>query len=317
MTDSACQMIDFDLSDAAADSRLKLSRVSAIMVTYFSGKQALSTLRLLSESRLPECNCIVVDNGSSDAEIEEIEGSFPKAMLLKLGENRGFSYAVNIGLHAAISRGSRVVLLVNPDVKFGPDVPSKVVSVLHAHPDLWLVGPNQHLHSSLIARSGGHAAIHPEEGDVDVKRVERISGFFVALRADVVTRIGFLDQDYFLYREDDDLCCRVRDLGGGIGEVKSAAVFHDISSGSMGSIPFRLYHATRGRFIFMRKHRPPIGMMFLRGLHELVFTFRDFGAAVARGANPIVCAGSAARGLVDGSTVSLSSFHEGPRVRRS
>lgn len=112
-----------------------------------------------------------------------------------------------------------------------------------------------------------------------------VSGACLLIRRPLLTSLCGWDEEFFMYREDIDLCQRVRACGATIRFVPDAVVHHEggASAPRAGLIP--VLAASRVRYA--RKHRGPIGALLERvgvALHALTH------AAVARG-GPSVRAG--------------------------
>ena len=89
-------------------------RVSACVVLYRSGEQALETLQCLEDSR-PRPEIFVVDNHSGDGLAARVAERFPDIRLLPQAENLGFGRGNNVVLPLL---HSEYHLLCNPDVTF-------------------------------------------------------------------------------------------------------------------------------------------------------------------------------------------------------
>src|SRR4030095_11936919 len=83
---------------------------------------------------------IVVDNGSSDKSISDINSFFKDIKLISLAANYGFGYANNIGMKAAFGK---YLLLVNPDIIFNDDSIERMFSFLEKNNDAGVAGPVQ------------------------------------------------------------------------------------------------------------------------------------------------------------------------------
>ena len=79
---------------------------------------------------------VVVDNGSSDDSVAHLREHWPESRVIELGENRGFSGAVNPGIAAA---GSPYVALLNTDIELSPDWLELLVGELERDPRLGFV----------------------------------------------------------------------------------------------------------------------------------------------------------------------------------
>ena len=90
----------------------------------------------LAEQSFRDFEVIVVDNGSSDGSVAFVREEWPGASVVELGENRGFSAAVNAGVAAG---RSAYVALLNTDIELSPDWLELLVGELDRDPRLGFV----------------------------------------------------------------------------------------------------------------------------------------------------------------------------------
>jgi GT2 family glycosyltransferase len=198
----------------------------------------------LAEQTFRDFEVIVVDNGSTDGSVAHLRESWPEAQVVELGENRGFSAAVNRGIAAA--RGPYVALL-NTDIELSPDWLELLVAELDRDP---LVGfatgkVVRYDDRDLIEQAGNdffvcgrfepHGLDERDEGQYDERRATPVVTAAAALyRREALEDAGGFDEDYFLYCEDGDVSLRML-LRGYTGlYVPEPKAFH-VRGGTVGS----------------------------------------------------------------------------------
>lgn len=174
---------------------------------------------------------IVVDNGSTDGTLAALRSTGVK--VLENGENRGFARAVNRGIHAAPAKND--IVLLNNDVRITQSdwldrlracaERERRVGVVAAR----LIYPDGRLQDAGIRVVWEPLCMrHYGAGERDVgqfctvRSVPAVSFACVYLRREALQTVGLLDEDYFCYFEDVDLCLRMRRAGFGVfccGEV--------------------------------------------------------------------------------------------------
>jgi GT2 family glycosyltransferase len=178
---------------------------------------------------------MVLDNGSSD-DLTDIEGEFAGAVEFHaVAENRGFGAGHN--LLAARSPAS-LICLVNPDVVADrADVFVRLLAALE-DPAVAVAGPrlrtpsgepqrfdHGELHGlrARIANGAGHAHWQPR-----TERIEAawVSGAFLLVRRAAFAEAGGFDEGFFLYKEEEDLCLRIRRAGGRVLYCPDAEARH-------------------------------------------------------------------------------------------
>jgi N-acetylglucosaminyl-diphospho-decaprenol L-rhamnosyltransferase len=216
---------------------------------------------------------VVVDNGSTDGTRELVETRFPEARVVA-SENRGFAHANNQG---AMTCSARYVLFLNPDTEVVAGTFGELVAAMDARPDTGLAGVRQVTADGTltptiryfpgVARAFGEAlaserwpgrprwagereldpALHDREIECDWT-----SGSFMLARREALLSAGLLDERFFIYSEEPDLCLRMKRHGWTIRHLPSMTVIHHAGKG--GVRPKMLAQDAYTRQQYARKH---------------------------------------------------------------
>lgn len=245
-------------------------RIDAVVVSYNSRE----TLRdcVASLCATPGVTVTVVDNDSADDGAATI-ADLP-ARVIHSGRNGGFAFGCNLGIAAG---SAPYVLLVNPDARLTAGAADALAGVLDRDPAAALAGPQildddgeLHLsqrrfprlrstwaealllHRLLPGRTWTHEVIHSRAAYDTPGAPDWVSGACMLVRRSALETIGGLDEAFFLYCEDTDLCRRLRDRGWGVAYEPAARVRH---IGGQSAPP----QSTRpilvcSRVIYARKH---------------------------------------------------------------
>ena len=237
--------------------------VSVVLVNYRQAaltEAAVSSLRKNSSGTAIQI--IVVDNASGDGSVERLRASCADCVVLDAGMNRGFSAGSNIGIRRALSDGAEAVLLLNNDTEVEPCFLSPLVDavrdgrtiatpkiVFADAPDrVWYGGGH-------IDRKRGGFYHETETKDADEPRdVTFASGCCLLLPASFFDRCGLLDESFFLYYEDAELCLRAQKAGFRIRYEPRSIVRHKIGASTGGErSPLAVYYGTRNRLEVLRR----------------------------------------------------------------
>ena len=214
----------------------------------------------------------VVDNASTDESVPLVRARFPQVKLIENQENRGFARANNQAIQA--SQG-RYVLLLNPDTEVRPNALGTLIQFMDTHPEAGAAG------SRLLNPDGTlqHSA-HPlptllrefwrlfhldalwsyscyrmdEWDEKEPIEVEAVMGACLILRREALRQVGLLDESYFIYSEEVDLCYRLHQAGWRVYWVPQAVVMHyggQSTRQMAGEMFIRLY---QGKLFYFRKH---------------------------------------------------------------
>ncbi|QDU39660.1 SPBc2 prophage-derived glycosyltransferase SunS [Maioricimonas rarisocia] len=182
---------------------------------------------------------IFVDNASPDGTVPFLR-SIEAATVIENGNNRGFPAAVNQGIAAATGRN---ILLLNNDTVVTTGWLGRMLETLYADAATGLVGPVSNNVSGeqqvpvgyhQMAELDGWAWDWSQAHRGDVVATDRLVGFCLLFRRELVDRIGVLDERFGIgCFEDDDFCRRARAAGFQAVIDRSGFVHH------VGSATFR------------------------------------------------------------------------------
>lgn len=205
---------------------------------------------------------IVVDNGSIDESVAYIRMTHPTVKLVQNSSNLGFAAACNAGIRA--STGEYIVLL-NNDTKAPPEWLRELVKAADgAAPDIFAVGSVLMLYHHPERLNSTGALFSPMGGGFDLGlgedakgsnvsaepyRTAIAPGAAVLYKRDLYNALGGLDDRFFLYFEDVELCYRAWKKGYGCLMAPAARIFHK-HGGTAGprDSPERIYWGQRNRF---------------------------------------------------------------------
>lgn len=253
-----------------------------IIVLNFNGKdQTLTCLKSLQKLQIAnyKLQIVVVDNGSTDGSVEEIEKRYEDLSTGKAGikilrneENLGFAGGNNVGIKYALEKGADYIIVLNNDTV----VPENFLDILNNDADIvgpvikfkrdgrwiydyggylnWWIGRPKHYELPHYTRHSTPYTIH------------YLSGCCLAIKRSVFEKIGLFDEKYFLYFEDLDFCLRAQKAGFKIALDPKVVIFHKLGGSTGRWSKTSIYHNLRSNLLFITKHlgwRRPIGYLYL------------------------------------------------------
>jgi GT2 family glycosyltransferase len=238
--------------------------VCAIILNWNGWQDTMRCHGSLKAQDYPSLRTLVVDNGSTDGSADRLEAA--GIDWLRLSDNHGFAGGMNRGVQLAVEDGAQYVLMVNNDAVLAPDVVSKLIAGLERDPDAALAAPTIfHLDPpEKVWYAGG--AFSPWTGTVmhwtrrrseTPMRVTFATGCCLLMRVEAFQALGGMNEDYFLYFEDVELCNRLTRQGYGLLYVPSAHVWHAVgaSTGSqLQKAPDLDYYDVRNSLTFISRH---------------------------------------------------------------
>jgi N-acetylglucosaminyl-diphospho-decaprenol L-rhamnosyltransferase len=270
-----------------------MSLVDAVVVSYNSRESLAACVTPLAG--LDDVQVIVVDNASTDGSLEAVR-DLP-VVAIRRSVNAGFAAGCNAGWRAG---SAPYVLLLNPDATIAPEGLRRLVRVLEEDESVGAVAPRIEeadgslhfsqrrfqrlrstyaraffLHRLAPAASWADEVVRDEERYSQTGSPEWASGACLLVRRSALEEIEGLDEGFFLYCEDDDLCRRLWQAGHAVHYDPEAVCTHQGGASAPRSSLLPLLAASRIRYA--QKHRSPAGAglerigVMLNGLtHALV-----------------------------------------------
>ena len=251
--------------------------LSVITVLHNVRDLSRECLRSVYASQAPFAfEVIAVDTGT-DGSAAMVRAEFAQTLVLETPENPGYSAANNLALRRA--RG-RHCLLLNPDTVVPPDAFAVLVGKLESESTIGIVGPklirgdgvldlacrrsfptpaNALYHflrlPKLAPRSRRFGAYNLTYRNPDVEYdVDSITGACMLIRRSVLEHIGLLDETFWMYGEDIDLCWRSREAGWRTHYYPAVVVRHLKGQSSKARSLRCTYEFFRAMLVFYRKH---------------------------------------------------------------
>lgn len=263
-------------------------RLSIIIVSFNTRadlERCLDSLFAAPPSVLHEI--VVVDNASQDGSPDAVRTRWPSVQVIQQAANVGFSAANNAGIRASIGE---LILLLNSDCTVPAGAVDALIARLIASPQVAVAGPRlvdgagrtelsfgsmisplvelrQKWIGGLYERRVGWMERRVTRATSQEQYVDWVSGAaLLAYRADLEA-VGLLDERYFLYTEDVDLCAAIRARGRRILFTPSATITH-LRGRSRATRPGASNAAyRRSHLAFYEKHHPrwaPLLRAYLR-----------------------------------------------------
>ncbi|OGO25492.1 MAG: hypothetical protein A2W33_05655 [Chloroflexi bacterium RBG_16_52_11] len=239
-----------------------------------------------------ECEVFVVDNASTDGSSQMVRENFPHAQVLGNAQNAGFAAANNQAI--GLSTG-RYVLLLNSDTVVKPGALDRLVEFMDAHPQAGAAGArllnpdgSQQYSCSPAptlarevrrmfhlpgVRSDGYYEMKDWDSQRPVK-VDVLLGACLLLRRLALEQVGLMDEGYFMYSEEVDLCHRIQVAGWQLYWMPRATVVHFGGQSTRQASEEMFLHLYESKLRYFRKYHGRATVV----LYKLVLT----GASLLR-----------------------------------
>lgn len=219
---------------------------------------------------------IVIDNNSTNGSISFINNLFKEIRLIENKTNAGFARAANQGIRLA---NGKYILLLNNDTVVLPCSLNNLQNFMNSRPDALIVGgrvlnpdgsiqfscrefPNyltaifnrQSIFTSLFKNNRFSKNYLMSDWSHDAARqVDWVSACYLIMHRNVIEKLGLMDERFFMYCEDVDLCYRAKQKSFKVYYFPGAEIVH--YSGNSKKQDFRkiIWHH-QSMYLFYKKH---------------------------------------------------------------
>jgi GT2 family glycosyltransferase len=254
-------------------------KLSIAIVHYRTPDLLLSCLRSIDAfPPVISYEVMVVDNYSNDGTVDFIRNKYPKIALIENSDNRGFGRAAN---QAFAQSQAEFFLLLNPDISLGEGAIQHLLDGIQSNPSVGLCAPRlinpdgtlqyscrrYHTLAAIVLRRTMLGRLFPNHKalrnylmmDWDhstAREVDWVLGAAFMLRREAIPNGRVMDERYFLYFEDVDLCLRLRKAGWKVMYYPEAVMVHHHQRESASTIWNRAkFEHLKSWIKFSWKHR--------------------------------------------------------------
>lgn len=251
--------------------------VSVIIVSYNSFQllnECLSSLFKFCTGTSNEV--IVVDNASTEGNVESVINNYGKVEIIRNNKNLGFAAANNIGLKYA---HGKYTLFLNNDTIFFEDSIKKVFDYVEKNekkiftgiqllnpdgskqesvvqfPSLWNSITENFFLYKVFPYSKFFNKYFQNYADYNsVVETDVIRGAFMFCPTDRLKELNGFDEHFFFYSEETDLCKRFKDNGGIVIFYPESSIIHYGGATADLDTWFKFKNQSTGKIQYYQKH---------------------------------------------------------------
>jgi GT2 family glycosyltransferase len=172
-----------------------------------------------------EYEVIVIDNASTDASWGDLIPEFPEFNFISSKTNGGFAKANNMAIETA---QGEYLLILNPDTEFEGFYMKDVLNFADSQENFGCLGVRMHdakgeflpeskrsvpdMFNSFeklftnFKKNNSKSYYRNDIDENEITEIDVITGAFLLVKKQVYEKVGGLDEAYFMYGEDIDLC---------------------------------------------------------------------------------------------------------------
>ena len=263
-----------------------MTDLSIVIISYNTKDLTVACIKSVFEfTKGINFEIVVIDNVSADGSVEAIRNIGRKVKLIINKKNNGFAGGNNQGMKA--SKG-RYVLLLNSDTYLTENVLGDMVHWMDKNPRIGISSCMLRNADRSIQGTGGYfpsllsvfswmtiqdfpyvdkviKPFHPQHAKsvfgkgndffLKERSLDWVGGAFFFMRREVFEKAGYIDEDYFMYTEEVDLCYRAKKAGFRVAYNPRWSVVH-LGGASSSGMEFPLLSEYKNVKRFYKKHYP-------------------------------------------------------------
>ena len=260
-----------------------MPKLAVITINHHHGEMITKAITTLHEQVTREpFSAFVVNNTPDWATKSWIEQAFPQVQVMQNAHPQGF--ASNINQVITLNPNFDFYLLLNPDVICLPGMISGLMRVMAEDEHIGVVGPEllnfdntvqpsrrrfasfrvlmyRALHIDALFRTlpAVEHYLMTQDSFGDLTEVDWVTGAVMLLRKQALDRVGLMDERFFMYFEDEDLCCRMWQADWKVCYARTARAYHaHLAEGRKKILSKANFHHLLSAFKMLIKYRGKI-----------------------------------------------------------
>ena len=249
--------------------------LSVVIVNYQTFELTKNTINSIFEYEYPfSYEVLLVDNASGDDSLSRLKDYFKdNVIFIESRENNGFAAGNNQALK--IAKG-KYQLLLNSDTIVWENTLESIYYYMEKHTDVGATGCRVLLENGDLdkackrsfpnVKNSFFRLFHiptkskddnynldslPDDG---VYEIDCLTGAFMFIRKEALDEVGFLDETFFMYGEDIDLCFRIKQAGWKIVYYGKSKITHFKGASSKKQKSKLIYEFYRAMYVYYKKH---------------------------------------------------------------
>ena len=249
--------------------------LSIVILNYQTFELTKNTINSIFEYEYPfSYEVLLVDNASGDDSLSRLKDYFKdNVIFIESSKNNGFAAGNNQALK--IAKG-KYQLLLNSDTIVWENTLESIYYYMEKHTDVGATGCRVLLENGDLdkackrsfpnVKNSFFRLFHiptkskddnynldslPDDG---VYEIDCLTGAFMFIRKEALDEVGFLDETFFMYGEDIDLCFRIKQAGWKIVYYGKSKITHFKGASSKKQKSKLIYEFYRAMYVYYKKH---------------------------------------------------------------
>jgi len=247
-------------------------KVSIIILNWNRAKDTVKCIESFIYLQYPNYELVIVDNGSTDNSVLQIKSRFQDITLIKTGKNLGYAGGNNVGIRYAMENKAKYVLVVNNDTELvNPHFLQEMIKKMEEDSTIGIMGPkvfntDGQVQDTILfiptlfncaKESFSLRFLTKKSKYYNISQVVKaVSGVCCLIKKQMIEKVGLLDEDYFMYAEEQDYCYRAQKGGWKVMYYPIESILHykELVDKNRERNRRQYVYARRNLVLFLHKH---------------------------------------------------------------
>jgi len=233
-------------------------KISIVVLNWNNYEDTKECIRSLEALTYPNYDIIVVDNGSADGSTRKIQSEHPKHSYIYNGSNLGFTGGNNSGMKYAYEKGADYIFWINNDMIADPKFLEPLAEA--GEKGAGIMGPLTFCYpeKEKVYTAGEDLrflglGIKRYKTAGKAREVDFLGGSFLVKR-EVLEKIGFFYEPFFLNHEETDFCFRAKKAGFKVYFEPKSRIWHKVGK-TLKKMPAQAtYYYYRNKLLFIKRN---------------------------------------------------------------
>jgi len=256
-------------------------QISCITVNFFSSDDVFELALSLKKSDYEKIYLVVVDNSEDETEFKKLQDGLkeiiPERFFLIKNINNGFAAGINKGIKFAKEElKSKYIWILNPDIVVDKKSPFELLKTLLYTDSLVVTCKAKDYKTGLCLYDGLKASEVPfKEEDIGIIPALFLSGGNFFAKAELFEKIGYLNEEFFLYFEDNEFMDRMRKENIKLIYTPYTHIWRKVKDKGFLFNATKLYYFTKN-FLFFYSEKSKNKEEFVGSLPHILNSFAQY-----------------------------------------
>lgn len=241
-----------------------------ILLNYNNWPDTTECIMSLKASEVSDANILIIENYSSNDSYKRLSEKFPFIKILRTNKNLGFTGGNNIGIKYAIENNYDYAILLNNDtIVESPDTFKVLINEMDKNIDstlgtgrifyypqkdlIWYDGGQLISHRGMATHTNYRLNRNNTKLDDNLRETNFVSGCYMCIRLKDIPKLGYLNENIFMYLDDVEYSARLIKKGMKILYIPQAVIYHK-ARGEGKSTQLMVYYSIRNRRLVINLH---------------------------------------------------------------